>query len=74
MIRPLRRRLPDEAVNLMDEQRAAGKTPLPVHLMLVDESGPQERGRTACGGGLGEWVTGDVDQVTCGPCIEQVHA
>lgn len=74
MIRPLRRRLSDEAVALMDEQRANGLSPLPVHMMLVDESGPQERGRTACGGGLGEWVTGDVTQVTCHPCVEQVHA
>jgi hypothetical protein len=74
MIRPLRRRLSDESVALMDEQRAAGQTPLPVHLMLVDESGPQERGQTACGHGLGEWVTGAIDQVTCKPCVEQVHA
>ncbi len=58
----------------MDEERAVGLTPLPIHLMLVDESGPQERGRTACGGGLGEWVTGALEQVTCGRCVEQVHA
>lgn len=74
MIRPLRRRLPDEAVAMMDEQRAAGLTPLPVHLMLVDESGPREQGRVACDGGLGEWVTGDIAQVTCPVCLEQVHA
>ena len=73
-IRPLRRRLSDESVALMAEQAAAGMRQLPVHLMLVDESGPQERGRTACDGGLGEWVTGDVEQVTCRPCLEQVHA
>jgi hypothetical protein len=70
--RPLRRRLPDEAVAFHEEQRAAGLTPLLVHLMLVNTV--TERGRTACGGGLGEWVTGDADQVTCRPCIEQVHA
>lgn len=74
MIRPLRHRLSDEAVALMNEQRAAGMTPLPVHMMLVDESGPREQGRSACGHGIGEWVTGDISQVTCGPCIEQVHA
>lgn len=74
MIRPLRRRLPDEAVALMDEQRAAGMTPLPVHLMLVEETTTGDRGRVACDRGLGEWVTGDVDQVTCHPCLEQVHA
>lgn len=74
MIRPLRRRLSDEAIALMADQRAEGHTPQPVHLMLVDDDGSQERGRTACNGGLGEWVTGDMDQVTCRPCIEQVHA
>jgi hypothetical protein len=74
MIRALRRRLGDEAVALMEEQRAAGLTPMPVHMMLVDESGPQERGCVAGGGGLGEWVTGDVGQITCHPCLEQVHA
>lgn len=74
MIRPLRRRLSDEAVALMDEQRAAGLTPLPIHLMLVEETVDGERGRTACDDGLGEWVTGATEQVTCRPCIEQVHA
>lgn len=74
VLRPLRRRLSDEAVEHMEQQRAAGYNPMPVHLMLVDESGPREIGRVACGGGLGQWVTGDVDQVTCKPCIEQVHA
>lgn len=74
MIRPLRRRLPDEAVALMAEQRAAGQTPAPVHMMLVEETEAGERGRVACGRGLGEWVSGDVDQVTCHPCLEQVHA
>lgn len=74
MIRPLRRRLSDEAVALMNEQREAGHTPLPIHLMLVEETATGERGRTACGGGLGEWVTGAIEQVTCHPCVEQVHA
>ena len=73
MIRTLRRQLSDEAIALMDEQRANGVTPAPIHLMLVDESGPHERGRTACGGGLGEWVTGASEQVTCDACVEQVH-
>lgn len=73
-LRPLRHRLSDESVALMAEQTAAGMRQMPVHMMLVDESGPQERGRTACDGGLGEWVTGDIEQVTCRPCIEQVHA
>lgn len=72
--RPLRHRLSDEAIALMAEQTAAGMRQMPVHLMLVDDGGIKERGRTACGGGLGEWVTGDGDQVTCLPCIEQVHA
>ena len=72
--RPLRHRLSDEAVAVMAEERAAGLLPLPVHLMLVDDHDPAERSRTACGGGLGEWITGDVEQVTCGPCAEQVHA
>ena len=74
MIRPLRRRLSDEAIALMAEQRAAGGTPAPAHMMFVEETPAGERGRTACGGGLGEWVTGDVGQVTCQPCVEQVHA
>ena len=74
MIRPLRRRLSDEAVALMDEQRSAGHTPMPVHLMLVEETVERERGRVACGRGLGEWVTGATEQVTCDPCLEQVHA
>lgn len=73
-MRPLRHRLSDEAVALMAEQSAAGMRQMPVHLMLVDESGPRERGQTACGGGLGEWVTGDGGQVTCRPCLETVHA
>lgn len=72
--RPLRRRLSDEAVASMAEQVAAGHRQMPVHLMLVDDNGPRELGRTACDGGLGEWVTGDVEQVTCRPCLEQVHA
>lgn len=55
--RPLRRGLSDEAVALMAEQREAGQTPLPVHLMLVNDTGPRERSRSACRGGLGEWVT-----------------
>jgi hypothetical protein len=59
---------------LMADQSAAGMRRMPVHLMLVDDSGPQERGETACGGGLGEWVTGDSGQVTCRPCLETVHA
>jgi hypothetical protein len=74
VIRPLRHRLSDEATILMAEQTAAGLTPLPIHLMLVDDSGPRESGRAACDGGLGEWVTGDVEQVTCQPCLQQVHA
>ena len=73
-VRPLRHRLSDEAVTLMAEQTAAGMRQMAVHLMLVDDSGTQERGRTACDGGLGEWVTGDIEQVTCRPCVEQVHA
>jgi hypothetical protein len=72
--RPLRHRLSDEAVALMAEQAANGQRQMPVHLMLVDDGGLRERGRTACGGGLGEWVTGDAEQVTCHPCLEQVHA
>jgi len=72
--RPLRRRLSDEATTLMDEQRANGLAPAPIHIMLVDDSGAREVGRTACGGGLGEWGTGDLEQVTCHPCLEQVHA
>jgi hypothetical protein len=73
-LRPLRRRLGDEAIALMDEQRANGLTPAPIHMMLVDDSGPRELGRVACDGGLGEWVTGDMEQVTCPACITQVHA
>ncbi len=74
-VRPLRHRLSDETVALMAEQAANGLTPEPVHLMLVDDSGPRERGRTACNDCcLGEWVTGDAEQVTCRPCLEQVHA
>lgn len=72
--RPLRHRLSDEAVALMAEQEANGQRQMPVHMMLVDDSGPRERGRTACDGGLGEWVTGDARQVTCRPCLEVVHA
>ena len=74
MIRTLRRKLSDEAVALMDEQRAMGLTPHPIHLMLVEETPEAVRGRTACGRGLGEWVTGAVEQVTCHSCLEQVHA
>lgn len=74
MIRPLRKRLSDEAVAVMDVERAAGLTQLPIHLMLVEETAVGERGRTACFGGLGEWVTGATEQVTCQPCLEQVHA
>lgn len=48
--RPLRHSLSAEAVALMAEQSAAGMRQMPVHLMLVDDSGPQERGRTACDG------------------------
>lgn len=58
----------------MAEERARGLTPLPIHLMLVDDNATPERGRTACDGGLGGWITGDVDQVTCHPCVEQMHA
>lgn len=46
---------------------------LPVHLMLVTDDRPQ-KSRTACGGGLGEWITGASDQVTCRSCLETVHA
>ena len=74
MIRPLRKRLSDEAIELMAEQRAAGRTPMPIHLMLVEETLEREVGRVACGRGLGEWVTGATEQVTCHPCLEQVHA
>lgn len=74
MIRPLRRRLSNESLELMAKERAQGFTPLPVHLMLVEETVEGERGRTACGRGLGEWVTGASEQVTCRPCLEQVHA
>ncbi len=70
--RPLHRRLADEAIALMDQQRAEGLKPRPVHLMLVnDETG---RGRTGCDRGLGEWVTGDVTQVDCAGCLEVIHA
>jgi hypothetical protein len=41
--------------------------------MLVTDDDPQ-KSRTACGGGLGEWITGAGEQVTCGPCLEVVHA
>jgi hypothetical protein len=61
----------------MDEQRANGLAPAPVHMMLVDEVGDREVGRVACGdvvGSWGEWVTGDTGQVTCRPCLEVVHA
>lgn len=74
VIRPLRRSLSSESVAFMAEQRAAGLTPAPVHLMLVRETSAGERGETGCGGGLGEWVTGDATQVTCLPCLELVHA
>ncbi len=72
--RPIRRRLPDEAVTLMAEQRAEGLAPQPVHVMFVNEADPKERSKTGCGGGLGQWITGDVGQVTCRPCLEVVHA
>lgn len=71
--RPIHRRLPDEAVALMAEQRAAGQTPSPVHLMLVDDADPRERSRTGCGRGLGEWVSGDAAQVTCRTCLAVAH-
>lgn len=74
MIRPLRKSLSQESIDLMNEERAQGFTPLPIHMMLVEEDASGERGRTACDGGLGEWVTGDIEQVTCRPCLEQVHA
>lgn len=74
MIRPLRKSLSDESIALMNKERAAGFTPLPIHMMLVEETETQERGRTACGHGIGEWVTGAIEQVTCHPCLEQVHA
>jgi hypothetical protein len=74
VIRPLRKSLSQEAIDLMNEQRAQGFTPLPIHMMLVEETASGERGRTACNRGLGEWVTGAIEQVTCPPCLEQVHA
>mgnify|MGYP000911939076 CR=1 FL=1 len=52
---------------------------LPVHMALVTDDDPQQF-RTACDGGLGEWITGDVEQVTClacqdgGPNIEDLMA
>lgn len=66
-LRPLRRSLSVEALE------AIRASPVPVHLMLVDDSGPIERGNTVCNGGLGEWITGDSKQVTCQACLEQVH-
>lgn len=77
MSRPLRKSLSDEAIELMNQQRADGLIPAPVHLMLVEEIDGQEMGQVACrdvAGSWGEWVTGAVDQVTCHPCLEQVHA
>lgn len=81
-LRPLRHSLTTETVELLASYRArTGRTPTPVHMMLVDDSGPTEVGRAACvwAGGpaylvLGEYVTGASEQVTCRPCLEQMHA
>ena len=74
-LRPLRHELSREALDLMQAQRDNGVTPAPVHLMLVDDSSGREVGEVACrGNALGEWVTGNGDQVTCSGCLEMVHA
>lgn len=74
-IRPLRHELSREAIDLMQAQRDAGQTPAPIHLMLVHESNGREVGEIACrGNGLGEWVTGNGDQITCPGCLETVHS
>ena len=44
-----------------------------VHLMLVTDDDPQKH-QTACGKGLGEWISGDSRQITCKECLETVHA
>ena len=61
--RPIHRRLSD----------AWAQSGMTVHLMLVTDDEPQ-RSRTACGGGLGQWITGAGEQVTCPECLETVHA
>jgi hypothetical protein len=73
--RPLHRRLGDEAVELMAKQRANGGHVAAVHLALTTDESPQPF-RTACdpAGCPGEWITGDVAQVTCDPCRAQAHA
>ena len=72
--RRLRRGLHADALNIMAEERSIGLTPLPVHLMLVTETATTERGHTACGGGLGQWISGKPAEVTCPGCLEWVHA
>jgi hypothetical protein len=71
--RPLHHGMSPESVALHAEQRANGLTPLPVHLFLVDAV-DESRHRTACDGGLGEWITGDSTQITCRECMEWAHA
>lgn len=66
--RPLRRGLSKETLVLMEQHRRQGATPLPVHLLLVDVD-DERHSRTACLGGLGEWVTGRHGQITCRACL-----
>lgn len=80
-LRPLRHSLSPESVKLLaDYWAATGKTPTPTHLMLVDDSGEREIGKTAClwaddrANPCGEYVTSDSKQVTCQACLEQAHA
>ena len=81
-LRPLRRSLSPETMAFLASYREeTGREPVPVHLMLVDDSGPLEVGKTACVRSgtpgytvLGEYVTGDSAQVTCQACLELVHA
>ena len=74
-LRPLRHELSRKTLDLMQAQRDNGITPAPIHLMLVDDTGGHEVGEVACrGNALGEWVTGNIHQVTCPGCLEMVHA
>ncbi len=79
-LRPLRHSLSQESVAYLAESKAKGEPLADIHLMLVDDSGEREIGKTAClwsdarANPLGEYVTGDSQQVTCQACLEQVHA
>lgn len=42
-----------------------------VHLRLT---APDRYPKTGCGGGLGQFWTGDPSEVTCPACLEVVHA